>query len=145
LIIAEAERFPELGKALSGGGPGRAIAAPAVAFADWAKLGLLRATDAQVAASNFNWLIMGEPVNRVMLLGDDVVPSAALLPPARTNGRVCRATTRPACRLTENWELAGAAIRCEHRAARSPRAKPVDALLEVIETQLARLPQPARA
>jgi TetR/AcrR family transcriptional regulator, mexJK operon transcriptional repressor len=79
LVIAEAERFPELGKALYDGGPGRAIAGLAAAFTGWAKQGLLRVPDAHVAASNFNWLVMGEPVNRVMLLGDDAAPGPALL------------------------------------------------------------------
>lgn len=79
LVIAEAERFPELGKALYEGGPGRAIAGLAVAFAGWAKQGLLHVPDPQAAASNFNWLVMGEPVNRVMLLGEDAVPGPALL------------------------------------------------------------------
>ena len=79
LVIAEAERFPELGKSVYENGPGRAIAGLAAAFADWAERGLLRVPDAQMAASNFNWLIMGEPVNRAMLLGDAGVPSAPAL------------------------------------------------------------------
>jgi TetR/AcrR family transcriptional regulator, mexJK operon transcriptional repressor len=79
LVIAEAERFPELGKALYEGGPGRAIAGLSVAFARWTEQGLLRVPDAQVAASHFNWLIMAEPVNRAMLLGDAAVPGPAAL------------------------------------------------------------------
>ncbi len=31
--------------------------------------------DAARAASDFNWLIMSEPMNRAMLLGDDDAPS----------------------------------------------------------------------
>lgn len=79
LVIAETERFPELGRALYDSGPGRAIAGLALAFARWAEVGLLRVPDAQVAASHFNWLIMAEPVNRAMLLGDAAVPGAAAL------------------------------------------------------------------
>jgi TetR/AcrR family transcriptional regulator, mexJK operon transcriptional repressor len=79
LVIGEAERFPELGKALHDGGPGRAIAGLAAVFARWNDDGLLRAPDAQVAATHFNWLVMAEPVNRAMLLGDAAVPSPAAL------------------------------------------------------------------
>jgi len=32
-----------------------------------------------MAASQFNWLIMSEPVNRAMLLGDDSIPTPAAL------------------------------------------------------------------
>lgn len=74
LAIAEAPRFPELGKALHEGGPARAIARLAAAFSRWHAEGLLQAPDAQVAATHFNWLIMAEPVNRAMLLGDAAVP-----------------------------------------------------------------------
>ena len=79
LVIAEAQRFPELGKALYDGGPGRAIAGLAAAFARWSDEGLLRVPDAQVAASHFHWLVMGEPVNRAMLLGNAAVPGPAAL------------------------------------------------------------------
>ncbi|MGF6822968.1 hypothetical protein M2317_001875 [Microbacterium sp. ZKA21] len=33
--------------------------------------GLLAAPDAERAATQLNWLVMGEPVNRAMLLGDE--------------------------------------------------------------------------
>ncbi|MET0308540.1 MAG: TetR/AcrR family transcriptional regulator [Sphingomonas sp.] len=79
LVIAEAARFPELGRALYEGGPGRAIAGLAQAFARWDAQGLLDTPDPQAAASYFNWLIMGEPVNRAMLLGDAAVPGPAAL------------------------------------------------------------------
>jgi AcrR family transcriptional regulator len=79
LVIAEAERFPELGRVLYESGPGRAIAGLAAAFARWNKQGLLRVADAEVAASHFNWLVMGEPINRAMLLGDAAVPGPAAL------------------------------------------------------------------
>lgn len=32
-----------------------------------------------VAATHFNWLVMGEPVNKAMLLGDEAIPGAAAL------------------------------------------------------------------
>ncbi|HEY6632803.1 MAG TPA: TetR/AcrR family transcriptional regulator [Rhizobiaceae bacterium] len=79
LAIAEAERFPQLGRALHDGGPARAIAGLAEAFAQWHTDGLLHAPDAHVAATHFNWLVMAEPVNRVMLLGETAVPGKAEL------------------------------------------------------------------
>jgi AcrR family transcriptional regulator len=79
LVIGEAGRFPELGKALYEGGPARAMAGLATAFARWSERGLLTIDDAKAAASHFNWLVMGEPVNRAMLLGDASIPTAAAL------------------------------------------------------------------
>jgi AcrR family transcriptional regulator len=79
LVIGEASRFPELAKALFDGGPKRALAALAATFADLAGRGLLVLDDPKLAASQFNWLIMGEPLNRVMLLGDVAIPTAPAL------------------------------------------------------------------
>jgi TetR/AcrR family transcriptional regulator, mexJK operon transcriptional repressor len=79
LVIGEVGRFPELAKALFDGGPGRAIAAMAVLFERLADRGLLAIDDPAVAASQFNWLIMGEPLNRGMLLGDEAIPKPAKL------------------------------------------------------------------
>jgi TetR/AcrR family transcriptional repressor of mexJK operon len=79
LAIAEAERFPELGRALYDFGPGRAIAALTAAFTRWAAQGLLRVPDAEVAAAHFNWLVMADPVNRAMFLGDAAVPALPAL------------------------------------------------------------------
>jgi TetR/AcrR family transcriptional regulator, mexJK operon transcriptional repressor len=74
LVIGEVGRFPELARALFEGGPRRAMAAMAVLFERLADRGLLAIDDPAVAASQFNWLIMGEPLNRAMLLGDDAIP-----------------------------------------------------------------------
>ncbi|MES2450973.1 MAG: TetR/AcrR family transcriptional regulator [Pseudomonadota bacterium] len=79
LVIGEAGRFPELGRALQEGGPGRAVAGLASALARWTDRGLLAIGDPQGAASHFNWLIMGEPVNRAMFLGDAAIPGPAAL------------------------------------------------------------------
>ncbi|RJF85928.1 TetR/AcrR family transcriptional regulator [Sphingomonas cavernae] len=96
LVIAETDRFPELGKAVYEGGPARAIAGLAAAFARWNEQGLIRAPEPEVAASNFNWLIMGDPVNRAMLLGDAAVPaSPALRRHAREAVRVFMAAYGP--------------------------------------------------
>lgn len=79
LVIGEAGRFPELGQALYEGGPGRAIAALAAEFEQFVERGLLALEDAYAAATHFNWLVMGEPVNKAMLLGDAAIPNAAAL------------------------------------------------------------------
>ena len=77
LVIAEAGRFPELGRALHDGGPRRAMQALERLFVRLAARGLLTLDDPAAAASHFNWLIMGEPVSQVMLLGNDAIPDAA--------------------------------------------------------------------
>ena len=79
LVIGEVGRFPELARALFDGGPRRAMAALAVLFERLAGRGLLAIDDPAVAASQFNWLIMGEPLNRAMLLGDEAIPKPAEL------------------------------------------------------------------
>ena len=79
LVIGEVGRFPQLGRAVYEGGPMRAISAIASALKMLANRGLLAIDDPVVAASHFNWLVMGDPVNRVMLLGDDAMPSRAAL------------------------------------------------------------------
>jgi TetR/AcrR family transcriptional repressor of mexJK operon len=74
LVIAEAGRFPELGRAFYERGPGRTIAALASVFEQLAANGALRLDDPAIAATHFNWLIMSAPVNRAMMLGSDSVP-----------------------------------------------------------------------
>jgi TetR/AcrR family transcriptional regulator, mexJK operon transcriptional repressor len=75
LVIGEVTRFPELAAALYEHGPKRAIATLAAMFERLAERGLLRVDDTGVAATEFNWLVMGESVNRAMLLGDAAIPS----------------------------------------------------------------------
>jgi AcrR family transcriptional regulator len=69
LVISETDRFPELGRALYDGGPGRAIAGLAAALQRWTDRGLLVLDEPMVAATQFNWLVMGDPVNRAMFFG----------------------------------------------------------------------------
>jgi TetR/AcrR family transcriptional repressor of mexJK operon len=76
LVIGEANRFPQLGRAFYERGAGRSVAALATAFERLTARGLLRADDAELAAAHFNWLVMAAPVNRAMLLGDDAIPGA---------------------------------------------------------------------
>lgn len=69
LVISETDRFPELGRALYQGGPGRAIAGLAAALQRWTDRGFLVLDDPMVAATQFNWLVMGDPINRAMFFG----------------------------------------------------------------------------
>lgn len=82
LVIGEAVRFPELARALYENGPRVAIASLATVIEDLADLGLVRIgadTGTSTAATQLNWLVMGDPINRAMLLGDDAIPTPAQL------------------------------------------------------------------
>jgi TetR/AcrR family transcriptional regulator, mexJK operon transcriptional repressor len=74
LVIAEAGRFPELGRAFYERGPGRTISALTSTFEQLAARGALRLDDPALAAAQFNWLIMSAPVNQAMMLGSDSIP-----------------------------------------------------------------------
>jgi TetR/AcrR family transcriptional regulator, mexJK operon transcriptional repressor len=86
LVIAEAPRFPELGRLFHELGPARTIDALADALATLAAGGRLRLGDAHVAAAQLNWLVMGEPLNRAMLLGFDAPPPSAEIERWATTG-----------------------------------------------------------
>lgn len=79
LVVAEAARFPELGRTFYERGPGRTIAALATAFDHLAARGILHLDDPPLAAAQFNWLIMSAPLNQAMLLGHDAPPDPAEL------------------------------------------------------------------
>ena len=71
LVIAEAGRFPQLGRLFYERGPGRTIDALAAMFQRLASRGVLELDDARIAAAHFNWLVMSIPLNQALLLGDD--------------------------------------------------------------------------
>jgi TetR/AcrR family transcriptional repressor of mexJK operon len=75
VVIGEVSRFPELAQVLHDAGPQRAINTLTRAFQTAAKEGLLTVPRPEVAGRQFNWLVMGEPVNRAMLLGDAAIPT----------------------------------------------------------------------
>jgi TetR/AcrR family transcriptional regulator, mexJK operon transcriptional repressor len=75
LVTAEAARFPSLGRMFFERGPGRTIAELATVFERLAGEGKLQISDALLAATQFNWLVMSVPLNRAMLLGVDSTPS----------------------------------------------------------------------
>lgn len=70
LVISEAVRFPELGSAFYEGGPRKAIAELANALQRWTTRGLLVLDEPLVAATQFSWLVLGEPINRAMFFGN---------------------------------------------------------------------------
>jgi TetR/AcrR family transcriptional repressor of mexJK operon len=79
LVIGEAGRFPELGRTLHARGPGRSIGRLTQALEHYRALGQVRTEDPRSAAAFFNWLVMGEPVNDAMLMGDGAIPKPAAL------------------------------------------------------------------
>jgi AcrR family transcriptional regulator len=79
LVIGEVGRFPELARVLYERGPRRAVDALSRVFEQLAARGLLVVDDAARAASQFNWLVMAEPLNQAMLLGDQAIPSPGQL------------------------------------------------------------------
>jgi TetR/AcrR family transcriptional repressor of mexJK operon len=79
LVIGEVSRFPELARTLYERGPQRAIAAFATVLEHLAARDVLTIDDPKTAASQFNWLVMSEPLNRAMLLGDEAIPKQAAL------------------------------------------------------------------
>jgi TetR/AcrR family transcriptional regulator, mexJK operon transcriptional repressor len=77
LVIGEASRFPDLGRTFYERGPGRTIDALATAFERLGTRGVLQIEDPRLAATQFNWLVLSDPINRAMMLGSSVLPSAA--------------------------------------------------------------------
>lgn len=79
LVIGEVSRFPELARILYERGPQRAMAAFARILEQLAARGLLHIDDPRTAAAHFNWLVMADPPNKAMLLGDEAIPRPAAL------------------------------------------------------------------
>jgi TetR/AcrR family transcriptional repressor of mexJK operon len=69
LLIGEARAFPELAKEYFDRAPGRVIVALAARFEHLSREGLIRATDARVAAEQFAYLVVGAPLDRAILAG----------------------------------------------------------------------------
>jgi TetR/AcrR family transcriptional regulator, mexJK operon transcriptional repressor len=76
LVIGETARFPDLAAALHELGPQRSISGLTREINRLVRQGLLEAADPRATAIDFYWLIVGEPINRAMLLGDEAIPSA---------------------------------------------------------------------
>jgi TetR/AcrR family transcriptional repressor of mexJK operon len=71
MIIAEANRVPELARAWHHTGPERGHAALAGQIGQLAHRGLLRVADPLLAAQHLNYLILSVPVNDAMFTGRD--------------------------------------------------------------------------
>jgi AcrR family transcriptional regulator len=71
LVIAEAGRFPELGRTYYERGPGRTAKALASHFEQLAARGLLTVEDPALIASHFLWLVVSIPLNAVMFGGSE--------------------------------------------------------------------------
>ncbi|WP_205856881.1 TetR/AcrR family transcriptional regulator [Phytoactinopolyspora endophytica] len=69
LVIAEADRFPELARTWYEAAPGRAHANLAELFREIAEQGRLNVPDPMLAAEHFNWLVLSIPLNKAMFLG----------------------------------------------------------------------------
>lgn len=71
LVIAEAGRFPELGRSYYERGPGRTAESLAARLEQLASRGVLQVDDAALAASHFLWLVISIPLNAVMFGGSE--------------------------------------------------------------------------
>lgn len=88
LVIGEVVRFPALAEALWHHGPRLGIERIGALLAVLVERGALRVSDVPAAATQLNWLVMGEPVNAAMLRGD------AALPSTRERAAIVRAAVR---------------------------------------------------
>jgi AcrR family transcriptional regulator len=75
LVIGEVRRFPALARAVAEKGPLRAIRILTDLLTDLDARGVLAVPNPAEAASQLNWLVMGEPINNAMFFGDDAVPT----------------------------------------------------------------------
>lgn len=78
LVIGEAGRFPELGRTYYERGPGRSTETLATRLQHLGERGLLRLDDAELAAQQFNWLVLSIPLNRAMFSGEVDLSAAEL-------------------------------------------------------------------
>ncbi|MER5777359.1 TetR/AcrR family transcriptional regulator [Streptomyces sp. NPDC002039] len=79
LLIAEADRFPEVAADYYRRAPERTIAALAACFEHLSARGLLKLDDPVLAARHFAWLILAIPMDRAMFFArDDIQPPAEL-------------------------------------------------------------------
>lgn len=76
LVIAEAERFPQLGRAYWERGFAPGLAALASGLRQLTERGVLRVDDPDVAAAQFVGMVLWVPMNQVMFCGQDAVSVA---------------------------------------------------------------------
>jgi hypothetical protein len=71
-LIGEAREFPAFGATYFERAPGQVLEALASGFNQWGRRGLLRVAgkaDARFAAAQFAYLVVGEPLDRAVLIG----------------------------------------------------------------------------
>src|SRR5262249_30041626 len=71
LIIAEADRFPDLARTYYERVPGHTLTSLGSCFQDLVERGLLQTDDPALAARQFAWLVLGQPLNQAMFCGYD--------------------------------------------------------------------------
>jgi TetR/AcrR family transcriptional regulator, mexJK operon transcriptional repressor len=69
LLIGEARAFPALGAEYFDRAPGQVLDALAAGFEHLGRIRLLRVSDPRLAAAQFAYLIVGEPLDRAVLVG----------------------------------------------------------------------------
>ena len=69
LLIGEARAFPGLAAEYFDRAPGQVLTALAAGFESLSRRGLLRVEDERCAAAQFAYLVVGEPLDRAMLVG----------------------------------------------------------------------------
>ncbi|MFD5512144.1 TetR/AcrR family transcriptional regulator [Streptomyces sp. NPDC127051] len=79
LLIAEADRFPEVAADYYQRAPERTIAALAACFEHLSARGLLKLDDPVLAARHFAWLILAIPMDRAMFFARDDIQTPAEL------------------------------------------------------------------
>lgn len=96
LVIAEADRFPELARSYFQRAPERALQTLATAFSDLASRGLLRLDgDPRLAAGHFAYLVLSIPQDRAMFCPSEQFADAELAHFAEAGVRVFLAAYGP--------------------------------------------------
>ena len=78
LVIGESGRFPELARTYHERAPQRTLDTLASCFQRLAERGLLRVDDPAIAASQFAFLVLGEPLDRAMFRSGEAARPADL-------------------------------------------------------------------
>jgi len=94
LLVGEAREFPALAARYFDRAPGQVLEALASGFERLGKSGLLRVADARLAAAQFAYLLVGEPLDRAVLTGT-IPPKARVIAGAREGVRTFLARYGP--------------------------------------------------
>jgi TetR/AcrR family transcriptional regulator, mexJK operon transcriptional repressor len=103
LLIGEAREFPALGAKYFDRAPGQVLEALAAGFAHLGQIGLLRVADERLAAAQFAYLVVGEPLDRAMLVGT-VPPREHVIARAREGVQTFLARFGPSRRTSKPFD-----------------------------------------